>query len=147
MLRWCISLFEREASSEVFEGHLQDFGCAIVGCDLLLTPSRYEPCGLPQMYCQVYGTLPFVTSTGGLKDSVTPCERGLATAIGFQIHPLSAAKLNEIVHVAVELCIHRPEEFRRMQRNAMRRNFYWPASIDKYEEQIDCALCEAAVVR
>uniref|UniRef100_A0A7S1A9Q6 Starch synthase catalytic domain-containing protein n=1 Tax=Noctiluca scintillans TaxID=2966 RepID=A0A7S1A9Q6_NOCSC len=119
----------------------------MAGCDLLLMPSRYEPCGLPQMYCQVYGTLPIVTSTGGLKDSVIPHERGTAMATGFQIHPLTAAKLKEIVYVAVELCIHRPEEFLRMQRNAMRRNFYWPASIDKYEEQIDYALCEAAVVR
>ena len=42
----------------------------IAGADILIMPSRYEPCGLPQMYAQRYGTIPIVHATGGLKDSV-----------------------------------------------------------------------------
>ena len=47
----------------------------IAGADILIMPSRYEPCGLPQMYAQRYGTIPIVHATGGLKDSVEQYER------------------------------------------------------------------------
>ena len=43
----------------------------LAGCDFLMMPSQYEPCGLPQMYAQAYGTVPVVHETGGLKDSVS----------------------------------------------------------------------------
>eukprot|EP00960_Hanusia_phi_P010242 299237-Hanusia_phi.AAC.1 len=46
----------------------------IAGADILIMPSRYEPCGLPQMYAQRYGTIPIVHATGGLKDSVQQFE-------------------------------------------------------------------------
>ena len=46
----------------------------IAGADILIMPSKYEPCGLPQMYAQRYGTVPIVHATGGLKDSVEQYE-------------------------------------------------------------------------
>merc|ERR1711920_355817 len=68
----------------------------MAGCDLFLMPSRYEPCGLPQMFAQQYGTLPIVTATGGLVDSVIDVSKGLEVATGFHMQFLSEAKMKEI---------------------------------------------------
>merc|ERR1719420_1618958 len=76
----------------------------MAGCDLLLMPSRYEPCGLPQMYSQAYGTLPIVTETGGLKDSVKSIEQaGLEGATGFKFLPLTENRLKQELWKALEL--------------------------------------------
>eukprot|EP00930_Biecheleria_cincta_P055536 TRINITY_DN41853_c0_g1_i1.p1 TRINITY_DN41853_c0_g1~~TRINITY_DN41853_c0_g1_i1.p1 ORF type:complete len:781 (+),score=137.88 TRINITY_DN41853_c0_g1_i1:70-2412(+) len=117
------------------------------GCDLLLMPSRYEPCGLPQMYSQVYGTLPVVHATGGLVDSVKDIAEGVDTATGFHVFPLSADKLKATLFTAVEMHQKRPAEFRRMQRTAMQADYYWPKAMDEYERQIDIALYECPTVR
>merc|ERR1719210_236003 len=84
----------------------------MAGCDLFLMPSRYEPCGLPQMICQRYGTLPVVTRTGGLADSVRDLAEGPERATGFQIWPLEAAKMKEVVYRAADLCLKHPDQFR-----------------------------------
>jgi ADP-glucose type glycogen/starch synthase len=56
---------------------------AKAGADFVLVPSRYEPCGLPQMECPRFGTLPVVRSTGGLKDTVSPLDVDADTGMGF----------------------------------------------------------------
>jgi len=112
----------------------------MAGCDLFLMPSRYEPCGLPQMICQQYGTLPIVTATGGLSDSVRDISVGPNAATGFQMTPLEASKMKEIVYKAAELYLKHPAEFQCMQRNAMLTDFYWPRAMDEYERQIDFTL-------
>lgn len=117
------------------------------GCDLLLMPSRYEPCGLPQMYSQAYGTLPVVHATGGLVDSVKDISEGIDVATGFHVRPLSSDKLKEVLFSAVEMHQKRPADFRRMQRTAMQSDYYWPKAMDEYERQIDVALYECPTVR
>merc|ERR1719468_1101566 len=62
----------------------------MAGCDIFLMPSRYEPCGLPQMYSQQYGTLPIVTATGGLVDSVRDYSEGIDVATGFFLRECTA---------------------------------------------------------
>merc|ERR1712224_1076321 len=62
----------------------------MAGCDFLLMPSRYEPCGIPQMVALTYGTLPIVHATGGLKDSVRDVAE--ADSNGFHIYPLTVDK-------------------------------------------------------
>jgi starch synthase len=110
----------------------------MAGCDLLLMPSRYEPCGLPQMYSQLYGTLPIVTETGGLKDSVKSMEEaGLADATGFKFLPLTEDRLKQELFRALELFHQKKQWFQQMQQNAMRGDFYWPRAMDEYEEVID----------
>merc|ERR1719171_3086950 len=84
----------------------------MAGCDLLLMPSRYEPCGLPQMYSQAYGTLPVVHATGGLVDSVKDISEGIDVATGFHVRPLSSDKLKEVLFSAVEMHQKRPADFR-----------------------------------
>ncbi|CAJ1337146.1 unnamed protein product [Effrenium voratum] len=124
----------------------------MAGCDLLLMPSRYEPCGLPQMYSQMYGTLPVVHATGGLVDSVKDISSGVQSATGFLVQPLSSDKLKEMLFQAVELNLKRKEDFHTMQRSAMpglrervqrladwqtgrRRlsDYYWPKAMDEYD--------------
>jgi len=117
------------------------------GCDLLLMPSRYEPCGLPQMYSQAYGTLPVVHATGGLVDSVKDISEGIDIATGFHVRPLSPDKLKEVLFSAVEMHQKRPADFQRMQRTAMQSDYYWPKAMDEYERQIDTALYECPTVR
>merc|ERR1719262_694391 len=69
----------------------------MAGCDFLLMPSRYEPCGIPQMVALTYGTIPIVHATGGLKDSVKdarsedPAVQELAN--GYYVFPLSPDKM------------------------------------------------------
>mmetsp|Transcript_1510 Transcript_1510/g.4886 ORF Transcript_1510/g.4886 Transcript_1510/m.4886 type:complete len:763 (-) Transcript_1510:49-2337(-) len=119
----------------------------MAGCDLFLMPSRYEPCGLPQMICQQYGTLPIVTATGGLKDSVKDISIGPNAATGFHMPFLEQGKMKEIVYRAAELYIKHPAEFRCMQRTAMLTEFYWPRAMDEYERHIDFTLGDPATVR
>merc|ERR1712187_869206 len=95
----------------------------MAGCDLLLMPSQYEPCGLPQMYAQMYGTIPVVHETGGLKDSV----KGLwdestdqDTATGFLFCGFSDGDMRNKLYRALEVYHHRKQLFKQMQENAMR---------------------------
>jgi len=119
----------------------------MAGCDLFLMPSRYEPCGLPQMICQQYGCLPIVNATGGLTDSVKDVAEGTSAATGFFMTPLEAPKMKEIVYKAAELYLKFPEQFRNLQRNAMSTDFYWPRAIDEYERNIDFTLFDPATIR
>jgi len=119
----------------------------MAGCDIFLMPSRYEPCGLPQMCSQQYGTLPIVTATGGLKDSVKDISAGPDVATGFHVPVLNEAKLKEIVYKAADLFFHDHETFQAMQRTAMRTDFYWTRAIDEYEKQIDVTLYDAPIER
>src|SRR5207302_2698922 len=85
------------------------------GADLFLMPSRYEPCGLNQMYSQRYGTPPVVRATGGLADTVVNAtEENLAagTATGFAFQDYTANALYETVRWALKLMRERPAGFR-----------------------------------
>merc|ERR1719310_2469613 len=88
----------------------------MAGCDLLLMPSRYEPCGLPQMISQLYGTLPIVTETGGLKDSVKGIEQaGLKDATGFKFLPLTEDRLKQELFLALHIFYGQRDDFTQMQ--------------------------------
>ena len=104
------------------------------GADAFLMPSRFEPCGMNQMYSQRYGTPPIVHATGGLVDSVvdcTPATLADGTASGFVFTTLSA----EGLLAAMSRCLaswRNAKEWRHLQRNGMARDFGWPASAAKY---------------
>merc|ERR1712032_952165 len=117
----------------------------MAGCDLFLVPSRYEPCGLPQMCAQLYGTLPIVTATGGLVDSVRNFSEGLHVATGFHVCNLTENMLKECLYKAMETYLMRPDDFAKMQHNAMAADFSWPKAIDEYERHIDTALYDRPV--
>jgi starch synthase len=110
------------------------------GSDLFLMPSRYEPCGLPQMYAMRYGCVPIVTLCGGLKDSVItePPEE----ATGFGISPLTVNKFKEVTYQALAMFLQEPEKFRAMQLRGMKKDFSWCRALDKYEQHIDWSLAD-----
>jgi len=121
----------------------------MAGCDLLLMPSQYEPCGLPQMYAQMYGTIPVVHETGGLKDSVKGLweePRDNDTATGFLFCNFDEGDLRNKLYRAVDTYHHRKPLFKQMQENAMTSNYYWPTAMDEYEKYVDLAM-DAGVYR
>ena len=106
------------------------------GIDLFLMPSRFEPCGLNQMYSQRYGTPPIVSATGGLVDSVTDySDENLAnaTASGIVFHDMSAEGL--LTAIDRGLTAYRDKAlWRKLQRAGMLRDFSWKASALRYIE-------------
>jgi starch synthase len=112
------------------------------GADIFLMPSRFEPCGLNQMYSLRYGTVPVVRATGGLYDTVEDVvvarRRGARqhTGTGFTFAEHSPAALLAAVSRAIEAFANRPL-WRRIQQAGMRQDFSWEASarayVDVYE--------------
>jgi len=97
------------------------------GCDLFLMPSRYEPCGLSQMYSQRYGTLPIVRAVGGLRDTVEH------EVDGFSFQTLVPGELVSAVLHATNVYRDQPDRFRDMQRLAMRKRMGWDRSAMHYD--------------
>lgn len=87
--------------------------------DLFLMPSRYEPCGLNQMYSMRYGTVPIVHRTGGLADSVAPIDPTAGTGTGVVFEHADVAGLTWALHTALD-CYEQPALWSRIQRNGMR---------------------------
>lgn len=104
------------------------------GSDFFLMPSRFEPCGLNQMYSMIYGTLPIVRATGGLADTVIPWFAGKGTGTGIVFRTANAAGLRWSVEEALRLYYDAPQEFFALRLNAMKRDFCWNASAAKYEQ-------------
>lgn len=103
------------------------------GSDFLVMPSRYEPCGLSQMYAMKYGTLPIVRATGGLKDSVEQYVEGDARGTGFLFEQISSDALYYAIGWACSTYYDRHEEYLKIQQNAMLCDFSWKVSAKTYE--------------
>jgi starch synthase len=106
------------------------------GADLFLMPSRFEPCGMNQMYSQRYGTVPVVHGTGGLLDSVvdcTPASLADHTASGFVFRAPTVPAFTAALARALAAYADR-HAWRALQRNGMARDFSWSASARKYLE-------------
>jgi starch synthase len=99
------------------------------GADMFLMPSRYEPCGLNQMYSLRYGTPPIVRATGGLDDTVIDAAEPAGN--GFKFRGYSPADLVGAVRRALNL-FHKPKEWRKIQQNGMKLDFSWDASAREY---------------
>ncbi|MFQ5840283.1 MAG: glycogen synthase GlgA [Candidatus Methylomirabilales bacterium] len=103
------------------------------GADLFLMPSRYEPCGLNQMYSLAYGTIPVVRATGGLDDTITSFDPITGTGNGFKTQHADAEELLRTIRQAVAL-FKQQEIWLRLMQNAMRADFSWDRSAAAYEE-------------
>jgi starch synthase len=102
------------------------------GSDLFLMPSRYEPCGLNQIYSLRYGTLPIVRRTGGLADTVENYDPATGEGTGFVFDDMSPESIYGTVEWAVSTWYEEPEAFRAMQKRAMGRHFSWRDSAAAY---------------
>lgn len=106
------------------------------GADMFIMPSRFEPCGLSQLYSLAYGTLPIVHHTGGLADTVVNASAEnikQKTATGFVFYQPHASAL----HAALEHALHlfdKPRTWQQIQRTAMSQVFDWRSSAEKYIE-------------
>ena len=103
------------------------------GADAFLMPSRFEPCGMNQMYSQRYGTPPVVRATGGLVDSVADFSSADKNGTGFVFSEPSAAALFGAVRRAAATYADK-SAWRRLQLNGMARDFSWTASARRYLE-------------
>jgi starch synthase len=101
------------------------------GADLFLMPSRFEPCGLSQMYAQRYGTLPLVRATGGLHDTVRNLDEVTGSGTGFSFEEYSPQALLGTLRWALGTYPKR-DVWRRMQEAAMRQDFSWDHAAREY---------------
>jgi starch synthase len=104
------------------------------GSDFFLMPSRFEPCGLNQMYSLRYGTLPVVRATGGLRDTVQNYDEATAGGTGFKFDDLTAQALLNTIGWAQSTYFDRPGHIARMRRTAMARDFSWERVAGDYEQ-------------
>lgn len=112
------------------------------GADVFLMPSRFEPCGLNQMYSQQYGTLPVVTRVGGLADTVVDADadnyaQGIAS--GFIMTEINETALLQAIDRAITLYADQ-EGWKKLMRYSMRLDRSWAHSAKEYAELYACAL-------
>jgi len=101
------------------------------GSDMFLMPSRYEPCGLNQIYSLKYGTVPIVRATGGLDDTIEAFDGKSGT--GFKFSEYTGAALLGAVEQAIA-AYHQPDVWRQLVNNGMRKDFSWGRSAEQYLE-------------
>jgi starch synthase len=109
------------------------------GADIFMMPSRYEPCGLNQMYSLKYGTVPVVRATGGLDDTVQEWDEESQTGNGFKFGPYKPEALLEAFDRAVET-FEDKQRWSKMMQNGMRVNFSWRNSALRYMALYDQAI-------
>lgn len=136
-----------EGLSELAQQHRRMFGLKLgfsdplahrieAAADLFLMPSRYEPCGLNQLYSLRYGTVPIVTATGGLADTVVDATaetlaNGAAT--GFHVPQFSATALDATVGRALRLWAHEKKTWKNLVETGMNQDWSWRRSAAQYE--------------
>jgi starch synthase len=101
------------------------------GSDFFLMPSLFEPCGLNQMYSQVYGTVPVVSRVGGLVDTVRDADEDAAGGTGLMCEP-TAPSLRDALDRALKLFANRPR-YAAIQQRGMARDFSWRTAATAYE--------------
>jgi starch synthase len=100
-------------------------------CDMFLMPSLYEPCGLNQMYSLRYGTVPIVRRTGGLADSVEHYDPETGMGTGIVFNDFDSEGLEWALNTALDLHAL-PQQWQRMVRNGMAKDFSWETQGEKY---------------
>ena len=110
--------------------------------DCFLMPSRFEPCGLNQMYSQAYGSPPIVSPVGGLKDSVIDADEDTEHGTGFVMKSADAPGFNDALARAFAAFADVPR-WQRVQRSGMARRFGWEESAARYVAVYERALAGA----
>ncbi len=103
------------------------------GVDLFLMPSRYEPCGLNQMYSMIYGTIPIVRKTGGLADTVQEYNLKKQTGNGFIFENYDPDEFLDAIKRAVQLYKNRPKLWKSLVKKVMQIDFAWKKVAKEWE--------------
>jgi len=101
------------------------------GADIFLMPSRYEPCGLNQIYSLKYGTVPVVRATGGLDDTIEAFDPKTGKGTGFKFAEYTGTAMMGAIRAALET-YGAPKLWRKLMLNAMRQDYSWRASAAQY---------------
>nr|WQA41340.1 SS8 [Ambrosia trifida] len=121
------------------------------GCDILLMPSRFEPCGLNQLYAMRYGTVPVVHSTGGLRDTVESfdpyAEDGSGAGTGWTFSPLSRENLVATLRIATGTYIEHKQSWKGLMQRGMARDYSWEKAAVQYERIFEWAFMDPPYVR
>ena len=104
------------------------------GGDIYLMPSKSEPCGLSQMNAMRYGTVPVVHATGGLKDTVPPCDENGEGGLGFTFQSYNADDFYASLKRCLDLYNNNREGFQALQKREMEMDFSWDVPAAKYME-------------
>ncbi len=111
----------------------------VAGCDMFLIPSLYEPCGLTQMFCLKYGTIPIARATGGLEDTILDPGQGNIPGTGFKFKRYGALDMVRAVRRAVET-FREPSVWKAMMLAAMEQDFSWRRSAEAYVDVFEKAV-------
>lgn len=135
--KWCeqeiINLQNVLPNMRAFVGYDESLSHLIeAGSDFFLMPSRYEPCGLNQMYSILYGTLPIVRRTGGLADTVEQYNENTGDGTGFLFDSLTPEAVYNTVGWATYAYYNKKDHIKKMQERGMQKDFSWDRSVDGY---------------
>ncbi|EFN59970.1 hypothetical protein CHLNCDRAFT_6734, partial [Chlorella variabilis] len=104
------------------------------GVDLLLMPSRFEPCGLNQLYAMAYGTVPVVHSVGGLRDTVKPFNPFEKSGTGWTFEMADAGRFRNALGDALYTFREHRDSFRGLQERGMEQDLSWEHAAEQYED-------------
>ncbi|KAF5182371.1 Glycogen synthase, partial [Thalictrum thalictroides] len=121
------------------------------GCDILLMPSRFEPCGLNQLYAMRYGTVPVVHCTGGLRDTVENfnpyAEDSNGQGTGWTFSPLCKESMLGALRYAMETYRKHKTSWEGLMRRGMERDYTWDNAASQYEQVFDWAFFDQPYVK
>ncbi|UTC68068.1 MULTISPECIES: glycogen synthase GlgA [unclassified Treponema] len=134
---WCEKelhfLSQRLPNFRCYIGYDEELSHLIeAGSDFFLMPSRYEPCGLNQMYSLLYGTLPIVRKTGGLADTIENYNEETGDGTGFVLEYLSPQSIYDTVGWATYAWYNKKDHIKKMRTKAMGKKFGWTIAAEKY---------------
>ncbi len=137
--KWCeneINALQSKLSNfRAYVGYNENMSHLIeAGADFFLMPSKYEPCGLNQIYSMLYGTLPIVRRTGGLADTVQNYNEQTGEGTGFVFDQLNPSSIYNTVGWATHTFYNRKGDMMKMQNRGMRQDFGWHIAAEKYLE-------------
>ncbi|KAA8533594.1 hypothetical protein F0562_030972 [Nyssa sinensis] len=121
------------------------------GCDILLMPSRFEPCGLNQLYAMRYGTVPVVHGTGGLRDTVENynpyAQEGLGEGTGWTFSPLSRESMLAALKNAIGTYREHKSSWERLMKRGMEEDYTWDKAAVQYEQVFEWAFIDPPYVK
>ncbi|KAL5736915.1 hypothetical protein ACOSP7_031369 [Xanthoceras sorbifolium] len=120
------------------------------GCDILLMPSRFEPCGLNQLYAMRYGTIPVVHATGGLRDTVETfnpyAQGGSGEGTGWTFSPLEKESMLGALRTAVMTYRQHRSSWEGLMRRCMEKDYTWENAATQYEQIFEWAFLDPPYV-